>query len=153
VSVLRIWLLRPVLLLVGTWPWLATWLGSESLLAVTRWVSRLFCHAVPGRALSLAGQEMPICSRCSGLLLGVAVGALLLRPRLQGRTLSVALALLVSMMLLHVIAQDLHLVPVHHPLRLLTGLALGWVASASLVRHRTTTCARPSLRTREPGLS
>jgi len=146
--VLRIWLLRPVLLIVGTWPWLATWLGFEPVMAVTRSVSRLFCHALPGRALSLAGHEMPVCSRCAGLLLGAAIGALVLRPRLRGRPLRIALAALVSAMLLHVIAQDLNLVPVHHALRMLTGLALGWVASASLATY-----ARPSPRTRVPALS
>lgn len=147
-SVLRLWLLRPLLLVVGVWPWLVTAAGFEPLLSLTRSVSQLLCHAQPGRALLFGGEEMPLCSRCAGLLLGAALGALIRRPQLQGARLTVALTFGAGVMFLHVIAQEAGWIAVHHPSRLATGLLLGWVASVGLATY-----ARPWPRTRVPGLS
>ncbi len=32
------------------------------------------CHQLPERSFALAGRQWPVCARCSGLYIGVAVG-------------------------------------------------------------------------------
>ncbi|MGE0866231.1 MAG: DUF2085 domain-containing protein [Vicinamibacterales bacterium] len=34
------------------------------------------CHQLPERSFALAGRQLPVCARCSGLYLGVALGLL-----------------------------------------------------------------------------
>lgn len=35
------------------------------------------CHQLPERSFVLGGQQLPVCARCSGLYLGVALGFLM----------------------------------------------------------------------------
>ncbi len=61
-------------LLLGTAPMLAaqTVAGAAVLYAT----GSLICHQRPERSFSVAGAQLPVCARCYGLYLGIAVGAL-----------------------------------------------------------------------------
>jgi len=54
------------------------------------------CHQIPGRSFHLAGHQLPLCARCTGTYLGVAIGfatiALLRRGR-AGEMLSTGMIL------------------------------------------------------------
>jgi uncharacterized membrane protein len=76
---------------------------------------------------------MLICSRCAGLYLGVAIGALVPLAGFFLRHARRALALAVGATVLDVVTQDLHLHAPNHPVRLATGFALGFVASAFML--------------------
>jgi uncharacterized membrane protein len=91
------------------------------------------CHRMPSRTIFIAGQAMPLCSRCSGIFTGLAVGALLCRPRLTVPQARIGLLGAGLLMLTDVVTQDLGVHPVWHTTRLLTGLILGWIASAALM--------------------
>lgn len=45
----------------------------------------LVCHQRPDRSFRLWGAQMPVCTRCAGLYLGAAVGAVLAVGRRRGR--------------------------------------------------------------------
>ena len=42
------------------------------------------CHQQPERSFHLWGVQMPVCTRCAGLYLGAAIGALVCIPRRRG---------------------------------------------------------------------
>lgn len=93
----------------------------------------LLCHRLPERTIEIAGNLMPVCSRCAGIYLGLALGAVLLWPKPtipQARWGLLATGLV---MLADVVTQDMGIHPVWHPTRLLTGALLGWVASSALM--------------------
>lgn len=46
--------------------------------------SSRICHQRPERSLSVAGLQMPVCARCSGLYVSAALGTLLAWPRRRG---------------------------------------------------------------------
>ncbi|MBI5512175.1 MAG: DUF2085 domain-containing protein [Deltaproteobacteria bacterium] len=119
--------LRALLLGLGLLPWVLGLLALRH----PAWVAafRGLCHQRPERSLWLRGAPMVVCSRCAGLYLGVALGALLPLPSrwlAHGRSL-LLWALLVTA--LEVLAQDSGLHAPWHPSRMGTGLLLGWVAS------------------------
>jgi uncharacterized membrane protein len=132
-------------------PWLM-WLAGlgESWLPLFQGV----CHQRPERSLHWDGVQMLVCSRCAGLYLGVALGALVplaSRLRAQGRFLFFATG---GLMLVEVVVQDLGLHAPWHPTRLLSGLSFGYVAAAwpvaELTRPGTDPLAPPP-RTPSPG--
>ncbi|MCA9624178.1 MAG: DUF2085 domain-containing protein [Myxococcales bacterium] len=130
-------IVRVGLVLVGTFPW---WLplarGYLPLGAVGTILDGLFiasCHRLPSRTLHFAGHAMPLCSRCGGIYLGLALGAVLVWPRLSGRRIPLAFGVTGALMLLDVIAQDLGWHPMWHSTRIVTGLLVGWTASSSFV--------------------
>jgi uncharacterized membrane protein len=84
------------------------------------------CHRRPARTLFLEGVGMPLCSRCAGIFLGVALAALIARPILALRTWRWCFAAACGLMLADVITQDLGLHPVWHPTRILTGVLVGY---------------------------
>lgn len=104
----------------------------------------LVCHRLPERTLSLAGEAMPLCSRCSGIFAGLALGMLVAWPRLSLRHARLALLGAGLVMLVDVIAQDVGLHPLWHTTRLGTGALLGYLAAAALaaaiVRERARSC-------------
>jgi uncharacterized membrane protein len=132
---------------VGLWPWIVPLaraflpLGSAGVLLDAPFVA--ICHRMPARTLDLAGVPMPLCSRCAGIFLGLAVGAVLLWPKPALRPARFALAGAALLMIADVAMQDLGIHPLWHPTRLATGVLLGWVASsalfAAIVRERHAT--------------
>jgi hypothetical protein len=61
----------------------APWLGSGAagrgaawLSASTYWLGALVCHQRPERSFHLAGAQLPVCARCTGLYLSGALGVI-----------------------------------------------------------------------------
>ena len=119
--------LQALVLFAGLLPWLFALARVRT--PALALAFRSLCHQMPERTLVLFGAPMLVCSRCAGLYAGVALGALFpypLRWLPRGRALvlgSLALALA------DVVTQDLGLHPPFHPVRLATGLLLGFCAS------------------------
>ena len=98
------------------------------------------CHQQPDRVPALGGVPLPLCSRCLGLWVGLSVGACVGWPALSARGLRRVVPAAAALMVIEIVTQDLHLHPVWHPTRLLTGLlvalplggALGAVARREL---------------------
>jgi len=42
--------------------------------AVVYSAGALVCHQLPERSFALAGRQLPVCARCSGLYIGIAIG-------------------------------------------------------------------------------
>jgi uncharacterized membrane protein len=42
-------------------------------LAKARWVGYTICHQIPERSFSMAGVHLPLCARCTGTYLGIAI--------------------------------------------------------------------------------
>jgi hypothetical protein len=63
---------------------LAPWLGSAAgdgrggawLSAAAYWLGALVCHQRPERSFHLAGAQLPVCARCTGLYVSGALGVL-----------------------------------------------------------------------------
>jgi uncharacterized membrane protein len=100
------------------------------------------CHRLPERSLAFAGVTMPLCSRCAGIFAGVAVGALVARPRASTGAYKLALAATGVAMLADVVTQDLGLHPVWHVTRIATGAAFGYVMGAACLRAVLPAAAR-----------
>lgn len=121
----------------GVLPWALT-LGRAYLPlgAVGEAMDRAFaplCHRLPERTLVLAGVAMPLCSRCAGIFAGVAMGALVGRPRwplLWWRRLIGATG---ALMVLDVVTQDLGIHPVWHVTRVVTGALFGLAIAGGCV--------------------
>ena len=78
--------------LVGSSAWvaaipLATWAATRPAAAAPVYgfalgvyaIGRVICHQLPLRSFHLWGASLPVCARCTGIYLGAAAGALLLR--------------------------------------------------------------------------
>lgn len=120
--------LRVLLLVAGLLPWVFALMRERS--PAVFLVFRTLCHQRPERTLVVLGAPMLVCSRCAGLYAGVALGALFALPERalgQGRALVLGA---VALTLVDVVTQDLGVHPPLHPVRLVTGLLLGWSASA-----------------------
>lgn len=89
------------------------------------------CHRIPARTISFAGVPMPLCSRCAGIFAGLALGALILRPRVELARWRVLVAVASALMLLDVVTQDLGVHPVWHATRIATGLLFGYAIGAA----------------------
>ncbi len=85
------------------------------------------CHRRAARTIVLDGVAMPLCSRCAGIFLGVALAAAIGRPILAMRTWRVLFAIACALMLTDVVTQDLGLHPVWHPTRITSGLLVGYL--------------------------
>jgi uncharacterized membrane protein len=94
---------------------------------------RALCHQRPERTLTILGAPMVVCSRCAGLYLGVVLGVALPLPRRllpYGRALVIGA---IAVATLDVLTQDLGLHAPFHPVRLATGLLLGWTGCAFMI--------------------
>lgn len=84
------------------------------------------CHRRPSRTLFFEGVAMPLCSRCAGVFLGLALGAAIARPALSRRAWMGVFAAACALMMADVVTQDLGLHPVWHPGRVVTGALVGY---------------------------
>lgn len=123
--------LSALLLTAGLLPWLVALRPAWSRVVFP--VFRSLCHQRPERTLVILEAPMVVCSRCAGIYLGLALGvALPLSRRLlpHGRALVIAALAIAT---LDVATQDLGLHAPYHPVRLATGLLLGWTGCAFLI--------------------
>jgi uncharacterized membrane protein len=100
--------------------WLDTWFALQ-------------CERDPARTLELGGVMLPVCVRCLGIYLGLGLGALVLRPRLEVWPLRLWVGVASLLMLADVGSEYLGLRPAWAPLRLVTGLFLAYPVGNSLV--------------------
>lgn len=121
---------RGVLVFVGLLPWalplLRAWLPLGNAGVALDLVFFTMCHRRPARTLVLEGVTMPLCSRCAGIFLGVAIGAAIARPLLTTRRWRWIFAGVCGLMLADVVTQDLGWHPVWHPGRIATGVLVGY---------------------------
>jgi uncharacterized membrane protein len=89
------------------------------------------CHRIPARTLYYAGVPMPLCSRCAGIFAGLALGALIMRPRIDLARWRILVAIATALMLLDVVTQDLGVHPIWHLTRVASGLLFGYAIGAA----------------------
>lgn len=121
---------RAVLVFVGLTPWILPLARARLPLGefgvAFDFVFFAMCHRRPARTLFFEGVAMPLCSRCAGIFLGVALAAAIGRPILALRLWRWLFAIACALMLADVVTQDLHIHPVWHPTRILTGVLVGY---------------------------
>jgi uncharacterized membrane protein len=112
----------------------------------------LICHQRSERSFHLAGVQLPVCGRCTGLYVSGAVGAMIAwvvsrRPRVPRRTR----AILIAAALPTAFSVSLEFVGLLHSsntLRAITalplGAAAGWIFTQSLRAEAAAVQARPS---------
>lgn len=120
---------RGVLVFVGVLPWALPFLRAKlpvgELGAALDMAFFTMCHRRPSRTLVFEGVLMPLCSRCAGIFLGIAIGAVIARPLLSLRAWRWSFAAACALMVADVATQDLGLHPVWHTTRILTGVLVG----------------------------
>jgi uncharacterized membrane protein len=123
---------RALLVLVGLSPFAPPLLaaaGATPLAGVLDAWFRFQCERDPLRMLGVGA----VCARCLGLYVGLGAGALLARPRLGGHRLELWLAVAALAMLADVGSEWLGWRAAWAPLRLATGLFLGYPAGVAVV--------------------
>lgn len=107
-----------------------------------------FCHRRPERTLAFWGEPMPLCSRCAGIALGLALGAVIAWPSPSLRVTRLLALVAVLLMLVDIVTQDLGLHPVWHASRLGTGVLAGYIFAIGLVaairRERSAPMSAPA---------
>lgn len=64
--------------IVVLWPWMADGILDDGIVTrVERFLGAVFCHRMPGRSLSWHGAPLLVCSRCTGVIAGYLLGAVL----------------------------------------------------------------------------
>ncbi len=99
---------------------------------IARWF-RFQCHGRLDRTLVLAGQHLPICSRCTGIYLGLGLAAAIARPRLEARGRRIWIVAAAVAMVSDVVLQDLTGHAPWHAVRLATGLLLAWPVALTVL--------------------
>lgn len=126
-------MVRSALLAIGALPFISWSLsGTAAGEFLERWF-RFQCHGRVERSLALAGQMLPVCSRCTGIYVGLAVAALIARPRLSARARRVWLVGAAGLMVTEVVVQDLTGHAPFHGLRLITGLLLAYPVALTVI--------------------
>lgn len=130
-------IVRACLVLVGLGPFLPPLLESVPALryagsAFDAWF-QFQCHREVARSFTLLGQQMPVCSRCLGIYLGLGLGALILRPKLDVWPLRIWVGLAAAAMILDVATEGLRMRPPSGWFRFATGLFLSYPVGTALV--------------------
>lgn len=141
--------LRVALVTVGSAPF---WVPPLQHAAGLSWLAQTFdgwfalhCHREAERTLMLGPFALPVCVRCTGIYVGLLLGALIARPRLSPLHVRLWVGVAALIMILDVLTEMLHMRPPWAPLRALSGLFLAYPVGAALViaaRPRTA-AARP----------
>ncbi len=127
---------RALLVVVGVSPFLPLLATLATLPAVGAPFEAWFefqCHREASRSLTLFGHAMPVCSRCFGIYLGLGLGALFLRPRLDVWPLRIWVGFAALVMVLDVLTESMGMRPEWAPLRVATGILLSYPVGAALV--------------------
>lgn len=126
---------RASMIAIGVSAWIVPLVhhASEGAWRVLDWLFIPVCHRLPERTIALFGVLMPVCSRCAGVFAGLALGALIARPKLELATWRKVIAATAVLMIADVITQDAGVHPLWHPVRLATGAAFGYATAAALV--------------------
>jgi uncharacterized membrane protein len=95
--------------------------------ALDAWFS-FQCHREEARALVTSA----VCARCLGIYVGLALGALVVRPRLAPRKHLAWLAVSAALLLADVLTEALGWRPAWAPLRLVTGFSLAYPVGVSI---------------------
>jgi uncharacterized membrane protein len=105
------------------------------------WAGGLWCHQLPARSPQLWGAQLPLCWRCTGILIGTLMlcGWLLWKKRLPPLAPSVALALLLPLDVLHAIITHGQ---GDNARRLLTGVLWGFFGTGLALRFIKRAAAR-----------
>lgn len=123
--------LRGTLVFVGLLPWALPFARARlplgELGTALDMIFFTMCHRRAARTLVLEGVAMPLCSRCAGVFLGVAVAAAIGRPLLGLRVWRWVFGVACALMVADVVTQDLGLHPVWHPTRIVTGVLVGYL--------------------------
>lgn len=119
-SPLLVWAVAPV-------PWLH-WVGAP----FEAWFDYQ-CHREAARSIQLFGHYLPVCNRCLGIYLGLGLGALSMRPRLNVWPLRLWVGFAAAAMVLDVWTEALGMRPESAPIRLMTGLLLAYPVSVAVV--------------------
>ncbi len=86
----------------------------------------LFCHGIPDRCLTIRGHPFLICARCTGLLIGIAVGFLVPAAQYLGSVASIGVAFLLGApLLVDGLTQLVGPRQSTNPLRVVTGVLAG----------------------------
>ena len=128
---------RAALLVLGVLPWILPF--ARAYLPLGRageLLDLLFlpmCHRIPARTIYVDAVPMPLCSRCAGIFAGLALGALVLRPRVTLARWRVLIGAAGALMLLDVVTQDLGVHPIWHATRVASGLLFGYAIAAACI--------------------
>jgi len=107
--------------------------AAQSFYRALMWAGGWWCHQLPARSPHLWGAQLPLCWRCAGILTGtlMLLGWLLWKKRVPPLSLSLALALLLPLDVLHAVftgGQG------DNARRLLTGVLWGIFGSSLFLR-------------------
>lgn len=137
-------LVRGLLLLVGSSP---LWVPLARMVPELGWLTEVFeawfalqCHLNGQRGLDSFGLGLAVCARCSGIYLGLALGALLVRPRLAPAVVRIWVLSAATLMLLDVSSEALGLRPSCAWGRLATGLLLAFPVAIVSVQAASERC-------------
>lgn len=109
----------------GLSPWVVTFLSDRWVPGLLRSFYAFQCHGLTDRVVRLLGHPMPVCSRCLGIYLGLALSAALPLWRLRARALRIWLVVAAVLMTF-----DALLLEDRAPWsRLMTGLLLAFPAA------------------------
>jgi uncharacterized membrane protein len=140
--------LRVALVAVGSAPF---WVPPLSHTLGYAWLAQPFeawfalhCHRDAERTLVLGSLALPVCVRCTGIYVGLAVGALIAKPALSPVHVRLWVGFAALIMILDVLTEALHMRPEWAPLRAVTGFFLAYPVAATLVNAaRARTVAAP----------
>ncbi|MCS7261586.1 MAG: DUF2085 domain-containing protein [Anaerolineae bacterium] len=119
-------------------------LSPGDVLTKTRLIGYAVCHQLPERSFHLAGEQLPLCARCSGTFLGALSGFVLLTLRGRQRAIGLPPTPILVVLVTFIIALGIdglnsyltffpslpHLYQPHNWLRLTTGTFNGLALSA-----------------------
>jgi uncharacterized membrane protein len=135
----------------------APWLPA-AISAIAYAVGSLVCHQIPERSFHLAGVQLPVCARCSGIYAGAAIASwvALLRPlrrslirRAEFATAPARWIVVVAAVptALSIVVERAGIANVTNAIRAMTALSLGagvaFVVTAALATLHYKECAPP----------